>query len=293
MCRTARPPGGLRCAHGLWHRLHLPPRRTRACISVRCRSAERAELQLKRRRRRKRQLEHRAQRRAVLGDHLPAQSRCRCGRGEPSPGTDVAGGGPVGDHRRRRWWWDDEGGEQLRGHAVGACTQQTPSDRSLRGESRRSDGKATTLRSSRADLAAFRGFHALGTFMRRLELCRSLLPLAFDLEKSSDVVGASRMAVAQVALIPYEAGIGRVLLVWACCVRRTFSPTPAYWDGKRTSGCSQATSKHRAASAGLFATAGEPASGILIVTCIRDGRVPLAAGLRLEHRLRWQVHALP
>ena len=92
MCRTARPPGGLLCAHGLWHRLHLPPRGTRVCISLGCRSAERAELQLERRRRCKRQLEHRAQRRAVLGDHLPAQSRRRCGRGEPSPGADVAAG---------------------------------------------------------------------------------------------------------------------------------------------------------------------------------------------------------
>ena len=34
---------------------------------------------------------------------------------------------------------------------------ETPSDRSLRGESRRPDGKATTLRSPRADLAASRG----------------------------------------------------------------------------------------------------------------------------------------
>ncbi len=44
---------------------------------------------------------------------------------------------------------------------------ETPSDRSLRGERRRSDGKATTLRSSRADLAAFRGCHAFETSMRR------------------------------------------------------------------------------------------------------------------------------
>jgi hypothetical protein len=41
--------------------------------------------------------------------------------------------------------------------------------------------------------------------------------------------------------------------------------------------------KHRAASAGLFATAGEPASCMLLVTCMRDGRIPqAAAGLRLE-----------
>ena len=40
-------------------------------------------------------------------------------------------------------------------------------NRSRRGERRRSDGKATTLRSSRADLAAFRACHAFGTSMRR------------------------------------------------------------------------------------------------------------------------------
>ena len=45
--------------------------------------------------------------------------------------------------------------------------RETPSDRSLRGERRRSDGTATTLRSCRADLAAFRGFRAPGTSMRR------------------------------------------------------------------------------------------------------------------------------
>ncbi len=43
---------------------------------------------------------------------------------------------------------------------------ENPSDRLLRGERRRSDGKATTLRSSRADLAEFRGWHALGTSVR-------------------------------------------------------------------------------------------------------------------------------
>ena len=95
----------------------------------------------------------------------------------------------------------------------------------------------------------------------------------------------------QVAPIQPQAGIGRVL-VWACFVRRKFSPHLAYSDRKRASGCSHATSKHRAASAGLLATAGEPASGMFIIKCIRDGRVPLAAAaLRLERRLRWQVRA--
>jgi hypothetical protein len=49
-------------------------------------------------------------------------------------------------------------------------------------------GTATTLRSCRADLAAFRDVRA------SLGLCRSLLPLAFDLENSGDMVGARRMA---------------------------------------------------------------------------------------------------
>jgi hypothetical protein len=52
-------------------------------------------------------------------------------------------------------------------------------------------------------------------------------------------------------------------------------------------------SKHRAASAGLLATAGEPASDMLLMPSIRDARVPqAAAGLRLKRRLRWQVRAL-
>ena len=93
----------------------------------------------------------------------------------------------------------------------------------------------------------------------------------------------------QVAPIRPEAGIGRVL-VWACFVRRKFSPHLAYSDGKRGSGCSQATSKHRAASAGLLATAGEPASDMFIMTCIRDARVQqAAAGLRLRSRLSWHM----
>ena len=50
----------------------------------------------------------------------------------------------------------------------------------------------------------------------------------------------------QVAPIRPEAGIGRVL-VWACFVRRKFSPHLADLDGERASGYSHATSKHRAA----------------------------------------------
>ena len=49
-------------------------------------------------------------------------------------------------------------------------------------------------------------------------------------------------------------------------------------------------SKHRAAPAGLFATADEPTSCMFLVPCILDARVPqAAAGLRPESRLRWHV----
>ncbi len=123
-------------------------------------------------------------------------------------------------------------------------TCKTPSDRSLRGERRRSDGTATTLPSSRADLAVFRCCFCVWSVHASLGLCRSLLPLALDLEKSSNMVGAR-----------HQAGIGRGS-VWACCVRRKFSPNSAYSHGNRASGCSHRTSQHRAASAGLSATAG-------------------------------------
>ncbi len=48
-------------------------------------------------------------------------------------------------------------------------------------------------------------------------------------------------------------------------------------DGRRASGGLHATSKHRAASAGLFATAGEPASCTFLMRCLRDARVQQAA----------------
>jgi hypothetical protein len=88
-----------------------------------------------------------------------------------------------------------------------AC--ETPSDRSLRGESRRSDGTATTLRSSRADFAGFRGCRAFGTSMRRWGCAGRSYPSHWssrsprtwwergELEKSPDMVGARRMARAR------------------------------------------------------------------------------------------------
>jgi hypothetical protein len=80
---------------------------------------------------------------------------------------------------------------------------ETPSDRSLRGERRRSDGKASSD-------AAFIPRRACGLpwLGRSLGLCRSLLPLAFDLEKSSGMVGARRLARSeQVALVQHQAAL--------------------------------------------------------------------------------------
>ena len=169
---------------------------------------------------------------------------------------------------------------------------ETPSDRSLRGESRRSDGKATTLRSSRADLAVFRACHALETSMRRWGCAGRSYP-SHSTSRSPPTSWERGSRREQLAPIRHEAGIGRVL-VGACFVRRKFSPHLAYSDRKRASGCSHATSKHRAASAGLLATAGEPASCTLLMPSIRDARVPqAAAGLRRESRRRWHMCALP
>ena len=169
---------------------------------------------------------------------------------------------------------------------------ESPSGRSLRGERRRSDGTATMLRSSRADLAAFRGRRALGTSMRHWGCAGRSYP-SHSTSRSPPTSWERGSRREQVASMQPQAGIGRGL-VWACFVRRNFSPHLAYSDRKRASGCSHVTSKHRAASAGLLATAGEPASCTLLIPCIRDARVPLAAaGLRLERRLRWHVRASP
>jgi hypothetical protein len=93
---------------------------------------------------------------------------------------------------------------------------ETPSDRSLRGESRRCDGKATTLRSFRADLAVLPGFDAFVTSLRRWGPCRSLLSLASDLEKSSEwerVCGVCTGAWhSEVAHIQLQAGIGHLFV---------------------------------------------------------------------------------
>ena len=169
---------------------------------------------------------------------------------------------------------------------------ETPSDRSLPGERRRSDETATTLRSSCADLAAFRACHAFGTSSRRWGCAGRSYPSHWT-SRSPPTWWGRVARREQVAPIHPQAGISRVL-IWACFVHRKFSPHLAYSDRKRASGCSHTTSKHRAASAGLLATAGEPASCMFLMACIRDARVPqAAAGLRLERRLRWHVRASP
>jgi hypothetical protein len=70
-----------------------------------------------------------------------------------------------------------------------------------------------------------------------LGLGRSLLPLSFDLEKSSDVVGARRMVRASRAHPTSSRHWSRI----GMGLRGKFSPNPAHSDGKRASGCSHVT----------------------------------------------------
>ena len=105
-----------------------------------------------------------------------------------------------------------------------AC--ETPSDRSLRGERRRSDGTATTLRSSRADLAVFRACHALGTSSRRWSCGGRSYP-SHSTSRSPPTWRERGAWREQVAPIRPQAGVGRVL-VWACFGRRKLSPHLAY-----------------------------------------------------------------
>jgi len=109
---------------------------------------------------------------------------------------------------------------------VRRSARETPSYRSLRGESRRSDGKATTLFSSRAELAVFRACHALETSMRRWGCAGRSYP-SHSTSRSPPTWWQGVARREQVAPIQPQAGIGRVL-VWACCVRSKLSPHPAY-----------------------------------------------------------------
>ena len=154
------------------------------------------------------------------------------------------------------------------------------------------DGSAKTLPASCTNLASFLRWYTFGKCMRRWGCAGRSYP-SHSTSRSPPTSWERGSRREQLAPIQPQACIGRVL-VWACFVRRKFSPHLAYSDRKRASGCSHATSKHRAASAGLLATAGEPASCTFLIPCMRDERVPLAAaGLRLERRLRWHVRASP
>jgi hypothetical protein len=147
-----------------------------------------------------------------------------------SPGG-ISGGLPVpvsrpADHARR--------GADLECRCIGShatspvrrSARETLSYRSLRGESRRSDGKAKTLFSSRAELAVFRACHALETSMRRWGCAGRSYP-SHSTSRSPPTWWQGCARREKVAPIRPEAGIGRVL-VWACCVRSKFSPHPAY-----------------------------------------------------------------
>ena len=117
----------------------------------------------------------------------------------------------------------------IRSHAaspVRRSARETPSYRSLRGESRPSDGKATTLFSSRAELAVCRACHALETSMRRWGCAGRSYP-SHSTSRSPPTWWEGCARREQLAPIHPQAGIGRVL-VWACCVRRKFSPHLAY-----------------------------------------------------------------
>jgi hypothetical protein len=90
-----------------------------------------------------------------------------------------------------------------------AC--ETPSDRSLRGESRHSDGTATTLRSSRADFAGFRGCHAFGTSMRRWGCAGRSYPSTSS-SRSPRTWWERGVWREQDARIQPQAGMGRILV---------------------------------------------------------------------------------
>jgi hypothetical protein len=169
---------------------------------------------------------------------------------------------------------------------------ESPSGRSLRGERRRSDGTATTLRSCRGDLAAFRGFHALGTSMRRWGCAGRSYP-SHSTSRSPAMWWERGARREQVVPIQPEAGIGRVL-VWACCVRRTLSPHLA---------CCGWQTRVRGLARDFEAPGGlcRPIRGGWLA-CKRHVHYKMhtgwtrplaAAGLRLERRLRWQVRASP
>jgi hypothetical protein len=112
-------------------------------------------------------------------------------------------------------------------HRRSSCNP--PSDRSLRGESRRSDGKATTLFSSRADLAVFRGCHEFRTSIgfKAVQVASSprIRPREVQRYCGSEAHGASKSR-------PYNNNLA--LIAYWHCIRQP--PNPAYSDVKRASG---------------------------------------------------------
>ena len=123
---------------------------------------------------------------------------------------------------------------------------EAPSDRSLRGERRRSDGTATTLRSCRADLAAFRGFHALGTSMRRWGCAGRSYP-SHSISRSPrtcgrDAHGASksRPSNLKLALVAYWYGLalctGSSRHIWHIAAIRIVNARPGARTRLRSTG---------------------------------------------------------
>ena len=90
----------------------------------------------------------------------------------------------------------------------------------------------------RAAPILFRGCHAFGTSMRRWGCAGRSYP-SHSTSRSPAMWREAHCASTSRAS-NLKAGIGRVL-VWACCVCKTFSPNPASSDGKRESRCSRVT----------------------------------------------------
>ena len=82
------------------------------------------------------------------------------------------------------------------------------------------------------------------------------------------------------------------ILICTCCAHRTESPNPAYFGWRQEMRARD--SRRRAASAGLFAPTGEPASRgslrVMHMGCLRSGG---CSASDLESRRQWRVRAVP
>ena len=96
---------------------------------------------------------------------------------------------------------------------------------------------------------------------------------------------------------PPQAGIGRASAS-ACCARRKESPNPSYsgWSA-RAQELRARDSRHRAASAGLFGPAGEPANrGTLRAVrmgCVCSARLQRLPATWNSATPQWRVRAVP